>query len=126
GFLDSEGNELPERAQAHAPEYQAALSATYRHPLGWMARVDWSALDNFYFDYDHNERSQSYTLTHLKIGYEARNWSVHAWARNVFDKKYAVRGFYFVNDPVGETPQLFIQRGDPRVVGVTAQWRFGG
>ncbi|MET0987564.1 MAG: TonB-dependent receptor [Steroidobacteraceae bacterium] len=125
GFLDDGGNAFPARAQAHAPEYQAAISATYRHPTGWMARVDWSALDSFYFDYDHNQRSQAYTLTHLKAGYEARSWSVYGWVRNAFDKNYAVRGFYFVNDPLGDTPTLFTQRGDPRVIGMTAEWRFG-
>ena len=125
GFLDSQGEELPARAQAHAPEYQAAVSATYRHPLGWMARVDWSALDSFYFDYDHNQRSSSYTLTHLRAGYETQHWGAYAWVRNVFDKKYAARAFYFDNDPAGSGDTLYIQRGDPRVVGITAEWRFG-
>ncbi|MET0661020.1 MAG: TonB-dependent receptor, partial [Steroidobacteraceae bacterium] len=125
GFVGSAGIELPERAQAHAPEYQAAVAATYRHPLGWMARIDWTALDGFYFDYDHNQRSDAYSLTHLKLGYEREQWGVFLWARNVFDKNYAVRGFYFVNDPAGTEPTLFTQRGDPRVIGMTAEWRFG-
>lgn len=117
--------ELPPRAQAHAPNYQVAVSATYRHPLGWMARIDFTALDAFYFDHDHNERSRSYTLTHLRTGYEGENWSVYAWVRNLFDKDYAVRGFFFANDPIDPTPRLFIQHGDPRLVGVTAEWKFG-
>ena len=125
GILDTTGQKIPARAQASAPEYQAACSATYRHPLGWMARVDWTALDSYYFDYGHNQRSKSYTLTHLKAGYETQRWSAYAWVRNVFDKNYAIRGFYFVIDPAGSDPTLYTQRGDPRVIGMTAEWRFG-
>lgn len=46
------GEDLSSRDQAHAPRYQASLNATWRHPLGWMARVDVSAVDDYYFDVD--------------------------------------------------------------------------
>jgi hypothetical protein len=61
------GEDLSDRDQAHAPEYQLSLNATWRHPLGWMARVDVSAVDDFYFDVPPNPtRSAAYWLTHLK------------------------------------------------------------
>jgi outer membrane receptor protein involved in Fe transport len=123
GALDESGQPIAPRAQAHAPEYQAQINATYRH-VGWMARIDVSALDAFYFDVpsDHDQRSQAYELVHVKAGYEARRWSVHAWARNVFDQAYATRGFYFSNSPTSTDPQLYIQNGDPLQFGVSAQW----
>jgi len=113
---------LPDREQAHAPQYQVALDATWRHQ-GWMARVDFTALDDFYFDVpDNNTRSHAYSLVHLKFGYEAARWSVYAWGRNVFDETYAIRGFYFANDPADSTERQYIQRGDPRQIGVSVQW----
>jgi outer membrane receptor protein involved in Fe transport len=123
GAVAADGQPVAPRAQAHAPEYQAQLNATYRHS-GWMARVDASALAAFYFDVptDHDQRSQPYELVHLKAGYESERWSVHAWVRNVFDQAYATRGFYFVNSPTAMEPQLYIQHGDPRQFGVSAQW----
>ena len=33
-----EGVDVSDRDQAHAPEYQASVNATWRHPQGWMAR----------------------------------------------------------------------------------------
>jgi outer membrane receptor protein involved in Fe transport len=36
--LSPTGEDLSARDQAHAPRYQASLNATWRHPLGWMAR----------------------------------------------------------------------------------------
>jgi iron complex outermembrane receptor protein len=116
---------VPDREQAHAPQYQVALNGTWRHPAGWMARADLSAVDAFYFDVPPNDtRASSYSLVNLKAGYETERWSAFLWARNVFDEVYALRGFFFANDPADPTPKLYIQRGDPRRVGVSFTYSF--
>lgn len=119
------GEDLSARDQAHAPEYQLSLNATWRHPLGWMARIDVSAVDDFYFDVPPNPaRSDAYSLTNIKVGYEADRWSVYAWGRNVFDEDYAVRGFYFGNEPPLFENKRYVQLGEPQQFGVTARWEF--
>jgi iron complex outermembrane receptor protein len=126
--VDDDGNSVPvgSREQAHAPGHTAALHATWRDARGFMARVDVSAMDAFYFDVptDHQQKSRAYALAHLKAGYEARNWSVHAWLRNAFGKDYAVRGFFFSNEPPEWQQKLYVQQGDPRQLGVTASVNF--
>ncbi|HEY4366878.1 MAG TPA: TonB-dependent receptor [Steroidobacteraceae bacterium] len=118
-----QGVDLSDRSQAHAPDYQLALNATWRHPLGWMARVDFSAMDSFYFDVPPNDtRSGAYTLTNIKAGYEADHWSVYLWGRNIFDKNYAIRGFNFGNEPPNFDDKLYTQLGEPRQVGVGFKW----
>jgi len=42
----------------------------------------------------------------------------------VFDRTYAIRGFYFGNVPPDFPNQLYIQRGDPRQVGITFNYSF--
>jgi hypothetical protein len=37
---------------------------------------------------------------------------------------YAVRGFFFGNEPPDFADKLYIQRGDPRQVGVTFHYSF--
>ena len=119
------GEDLSSRDQAHAPEYQVSLNATWRHPVGWMARVDVSAVDDFYFDVPPSPiRSEAYALTNVKVGYETDRWSVFAWGRNVFDRDYAVRGFYFGNEPPLFENQRYVQLGEPQQFGVTARWEF--
>jgi outer membrane receptor protein involved in Fe transport len=116
---------LPDREQANAPKYQAALSAGWHHPRGWMARAEVSALDAFYFDVPPNDtRSNSYVLTNLQFGYEAARWSAYLWGRNIFNEVYAVRGFFFGNEPPDFPETRYIQRGDPRQVGVTFHYSF--
>jgi iron complex outermembrane receptor protein len=118
-----EGVDVSDRDQAHAPEYQLSLHAAWRHRSGWMARVDFVALDDFYFDVPPaNERADAYSLTHLKFGYESDRWSVHLWARNVFDEDYIVRGFYFANEPPNWEDKRYVQLGEPRQVGIGFRW----
>jgi outer membrane receptor protein involved in Fe transport len=122
---DQGGSMLPDREQAHAPKYQAALNATWRHPTGWTGRVGLTALDRFYFDVPPNDtQSHAYVLTNLQFGYETPRWSAMLWGRNVFNREYAIRGFYFGNEPPNFDNRLYIQRGDPRQVGVSFHYSF--
>jgi len=116
--------DLDGREWAHAPEWKAALSATWRHPAGWMTRLDLSGEAGFYFDTSHDQRSDSRFLANLRAGYEAERWSVHAWVRNLFDERYPVRGFYFGNEPPDFPTTLYLRWGDPRQIGVTARFVF--
>ncbi len=118
-----EGVDVSDRDQAHAPEYQLGLNATWRSPLGWMARVDLAAVDDFYFDVPpNNQRADAYALAHVKAGYEAQTWAVYLWSRNVFDEDYAVRGFYFGNEPPDFESKRYVQLGEPRQIGVSVKW----
>ena len=119
GDRDLEGREW-----AHAPEWKAALAATWRHPAGWMARLDLSGEAGFYFDTSHDQRSASRFIANLRAGYEVERWSVYAWGRNLFDERYPVRGFYFGNEPPDFPTELYLRWGDPRQLGVTARFSF--
>jgi len=114
--------DLDGREQAHAPGWQYSLSAEWSAGRGWMARADLAGSDAFYFDASHDERSESYSLLNLRAGYAGERWSAYAWGRNVLDERYAVRGFYFGLEPPDFADKLYVQRGDPRQVGVTISW----
>lgn len=111
------------RAQPHAPAYQFSLGVDWHH-AGWMARVDLTGKDSFYFETSSNETSSAYQLVNAKIGYEQPHWAMYAWVNNVFDKRYATRGFFFGNEPPDFTPKLYIQNGDPRQAGVTVRLKY--
>ena len=116
--------DLGGRGQAHAPRYTLAAGAQYRHDSGFFARVDVSARDEFYFDVTHDQKSQAYSLLNGRIGYDADTWLLQLWARNLLDKDYAVRGFYFGNEPPDFPNKLYTRLGDPRQIGVTIEKRF--
>ena len=131
GLLDAEFEDfvtpqvdLSGRAQAHAPDYTLAAGASYRHPSGVFARLDVTARDAFYFDVSHDQESEPYELVNGRIGYAADRWSVQVWARNLFDRQYAVRGFFFGNEPPDFPSKLYTRAGDPRQLGVTFDMSF--
>jgi len=115
---------LDGREQAHAPQYQYDLGLEYRGTRGAFARVDFAGVDDFYFDESHDERAPSRLLTHLKAGVSGKHWRAEVWVRNLFDRYYSQRGFYFGNEPPYYTPTRYVQAGDPRQAGVTLTYTF--
>lgn len=126
GFPDSvaEFPWLGGRDQAHAPRYTLATGIVYRTTNGFFARLDATARDAFYFDVSHDQKSKPYELLHARVGYESEDWVVRLWGRNLADTDYAVRGFYFGNEPPDFPATLYTRLGDPRQVGVTIERRF--
>jgi iron complex outermembrane receptor protein len=112
------------RKQAHAPQYTFAGGIVFRHPTGVFARLDATARDAFYYDVSHDQRSESYELVNTRLGFEGESWTVSLWARNLFDENYAVRGFYFGNEPPDFPDTLYTRLGDPRQIGITVEKRF--
>lgn len=113
------------RDQGHAPNYQYNVGADLS--LGpWSARMEVDGRDAFYFSDSHDQRSDSYALLHASLGYEIQALNLQLWGRNLTDRDYATRGFYFANDPRDfyETEENYVQLGAPRTWGVTATWNF--
>jgi iron complex outermembrane receptor protein len=103
------------RELANAPHWQAAVNATYRDARGPFARIDVTGMGGYYFDLPPNETtSKPYGLLHAKIGWEAHRWSAYLSGRNLLNKRYPVRGFYFGDVPPNFPSAVYVQLGDPR------------
>jgi outer membrane receptor protein involved in Fe transport len=117
----SVSRELP-----NAPHWQAAVNATYRDPRGAFARIDVTGMGSYYFDLPPNPTtSNRYGLVNGKIGWETRRWSAYLSGRNLLDKRYPVKGFYFGDVPPDFNNELYIQLGDPRTWLASASVKFG-
>ncbi len=114
------------RDQAHAPGYQYNLGADLGFGEGFVLRMELDGKDSFYFSDSHDQQSSSFTLVHASLNYELDDVAVKFWGRNLANKDYAVRGFYFPNDPRDfyEDDQAYVQLGDPRTFGVSASYSF--
>ncbi|MDU0355588.1 TonB-dependent receptor [Paraglaciecola aquimarina] len=113
------------REQAHAPKYQVNLGVItdLSQNLKWLLEVD--AKDDFYYSFGHDNRSDSIALVHTSLDYVMSDWRVSFYARNLFDKDYANRGFYFGNDPLDQwTPHVYEQFGEPRRVGINVKYSY--
>jgi outer membrane receptor protein involved in Fe transport len=120
-----DGAPVPERAQPHAPRWQAAADATVHGDGGWFARLDVTGTAGFYFDVPPNDtRTGGHVLAHLRAGRDGERWSTSAYVRNLGDRDYPVRGFYFGNEPPDFPNRLYTQLGAPREWGVTLEYRY--
>ncbi|WP_077338608.1 TonB-dependent receptor [Pseudocolwellia agarivorans] len=118
--IDISGREL-----AHSPKYTYSFGVTYQADSGLFANINVTGKDNFYFSDSHSEQSEGANLVNAKIGYEAKDWSVSLWARNLTDEKVATRGFFFGNEPDLDWVNKKYQRyGAPRQVGITLDYKF--
>lgn len=131
GLLDASFDEyvtpdvdLSGRDQAHAPGYTFAAGGRYTHARGWFVQLDVTGKDAFFFDVSHDQRSERYELVNARLGFEAERWSATFWARNLTDELYAVRGFFFGNEPPDFPPTLYTRLGDPRQLGVSLSLEF--
>ena len=92
---------------------------------GIYGRVELEGKDAFYFSDSHDQRSRAYQLLNASLGYRSGALDLTLWARNLTDEDYAVRGFYFGNDPRKfYANELYRQLGEPRVVGVRVRYEF--
>jgi iron complex outermembrane receptor protein len=115
------------RELANAPHWQAAVNATYRDPRGPFARVDVTGMGGYYFDLPPNyTTSKPYGLIDSKIGWETARWSAYLSGRNLLNKRYPVRGFYFGDVPPNFPYEEYVQLGDPRTWVASITVNFGG
>ncbi len=117
--------EQENRDQANAPKYQFNLGANISllDNLQWHFEIE--GRDEFFFASGHNKASQSYELIHTSLNYSLDQLEMTLWVRNLTDQDYAVRGFYFGNDPrKGYVAEPYQQLGSPRTFGLNAKYSF--
>jgi iron complex outermembrane recepter protein len=124
--VGASGEQSLSRELANAPHWQGAVHATYRAPQGAFARLDLTGMGAYYFDLPPNDtRSAPYGLLHAKLGWESGRWSAYVWGRNLLNRDYPVRGFYFGLEPPDYPNKLYLQLGDPRAFGANVVVQFG-
>jgi outer membrane receptor protein involved in Fe transport len=143
-FITADGLSLSGEEQAHAPNYQFNIGVNYQPTDAWLFNISLDSKDEFYFsdtryyDYDGNDsveideaipeqdlQSKASVLLNASISYLADNWQVKLWGRNLGDKNYANRGFYFPNDPRdGYAPKQYTLLSEPLVFGVSLDYQF--
>jgi iron complex outermembrane recepter protein len=114
------------RQVAHAPDYTYSLGAEIYPTSAWTIRANVEGKDDFYFSDSHNAQSSRYDIVNASADYRHnKNWKVSVWARNLFDKDYATRGFFFGNNPAnGYVNETYTQLAEPRVAGMTVTYDY--
>ena len=116
--------DLEGRAQAHAPEKSYAFGLNWNPFENSFFSINFVGKSDFYYSDSHNNKSKSYALTNINYSYISGQWTYSIWGRNIFDKYYSTRGFYFGNEAPNFTETLYERHGDPRHIGATVKYDF--
>lgn len=125
GITRQDGSTIDNREQAHAPSYHvnAGLNWDISDAFSWL--IEFDAKDAFYYSFSHDQQSENIVIAHTSVDYRINNWQISLYARNIFDKLYANRGFYFGNDPRDEyATHLYEQFGEPRRIGLNFKYQY--
>ncbi|TCK19614.1 outer membrane receptor protein involved in Fe transport [Ancylobacter aquaticus] len=110
------GGEFPE-----APSVTFNIGGIYRHASGVFVSADLAYTDSYYSTADvantADEQVSAFTIVNAAIGYEAKNWSMTLFAKNIFDEAY-LTGISVSGSSSSATV------GDGRMIGVRARATF--
>jgi hypothetical protein len=124
-FINSEGQDLDGRQQAHAPRYQYTIGTGWDLLPGLTLDINVQGRDSFYFSDSHYGQSTPYDLLNASLTWTKGLWQTTLWGRNLTDEDYAVRGYFFGNDPRdGYTSKDYTQLGEPLRYGLTVKLDF--
>ena len=100
---------------AFAPEYNYNIGIQYRGEQGYFAKADLNGYGKTYFDNANKYNRDPYNLVNAKIGYEAENYDIYLYGKNIFNKEHNTVGAW------GGGGVLYSK---PREIGVQLAYRF--
>jgi iron complex outermembrane receptor protein len=116
--------DLEGREQAHAPSYSFSSGLRWNITNDLEFLLDVTGKNNFYYSDSHDNQSDDYVLTNLNVVYTRGKLRYNFWTKNLFDKYYSLRGFYFGNEAPNFEDALYERHGDPRNLGLSIQYEF--
>ncbi len=116
--------DLEDRSQAHAPEHSYSIGGNLNLKNNFYLKLDINGKSSFYYSDSHDNQSKSYQLTNLTFGYSNANFTVDLWIRNLFNKYYSTRGFFFGNEAPNFIDTLYRRQGDPKHIGISLIYNF--
>jgi len=116
--------DLQDRAQAHAPEKTYSVGMNFNLKNNFYLKFDINGKSSFYYSDSHDNKSQSYHLLNINLGYSKDNITAELWMRNALNKYYSTRGFYFGNEAPDFVDTLYRRQGDPKNIGFSLRYNF--
>jgi len=86
-FSDSRGDYSGNK-NTFSPSYNYNIGTQYRGDQGYFARVDINGYGKTYFNNANTNSKDPYKLVNAKIGYEAEDYDIYLYGKNIFDEEY--------------------------------------
>jgi len=123
-FVLDNGNAGGGRVLANTPSYGYTLGMRYRSTAGFFVNLDWMNRARQYDSNNQNEARRPFSVVNGNLGWTRGAWTVTIWGRNLLDKAYDQRVFFFGNEDPDYVETRYESRAAPRQFGVTAAYSF--
>ncbi|WP_321416059.1 TonB-dependent receptor [uncultured Desulfobacter sp.] len=110
-YQDAAGDYSDNKAP-NVPEYTFAIGGQYRAGNGFYAGFNLVGVGKTYLERTNTYERDAYQLINAKIGYEAENWDIYLYGKNIFDEDYS------------NEDATYVYYSDPREIGVKLTYRF--
>lgn len=114
----SDGNNYSGKEFAGVPKITANVGFFWKNTQNIFFATDVAYLGKKYSDNENTLEVPAYTVVNSKIGYEQKDWTISLYVNNLFDKKY------YQNKTKNDATTFNYQFGDPRLVGVTFEYKW--
>ncbi len=92
----------------YVPQYNAGISAQYRHRSGLIVRIGFTAVGETVFDPVNSALNQSaYGLLSARFGYEREHFGIFLFGENLTDTEYFTKKVSSLNAGAPGQPQIF-------------------
>ncbi len=112
-FKDSLGD-YSGNDHAYAPKYNYSIGAKYRDDMGIYAQVGVHGKSSYYGDKANESKNSGYAIANAKIGYEADNYDIYLYCKNITNKEHNTEGYY----------DYYTLVSAPREMGIQITYRF--
>ncbi|MEO5960435.1 MAG: TonB-dependent receptor [Opitutaceae bacterium] len=123
-FTLTNGSSGGGRRLANTPRYGYTLGTRYRAESGLSGQVELVGRAQQFDSNNQNEARRAFRVVNASLAYGWREWTISVWGRNVFDRIYDKRVFFFGNEDPDYIETRYESRADRRQVGLTIGYRF--
>jgi len=112
---------------SNSPKYTYAVRLDYDSLDDFFANIEITGSDAYFEENTHEEKRNAYNVVNASFGYQYENWTFTIWSKNLFDRGYEDRVFFFDNydpDPATSGKQSYESPAAPRTFGVTANYKW--
>jgi len=105
---------------SNSPKYTYAVRLDYDSLDDFFANIEITGSDAYFEENTIEEKRNAYDVVNASVGYRYDNWTFTIWSKNLLDRGYEDRVFFFDNYDGGE--KRYEAPAAPRTFGVSANY----
>ena len=108
---------LLDRESSYAPEINYAFIFNNLLTDNLTINTTIHGKSSYYLSDNHDAKSNGYSLLDINIQHKKNNLTFNLWVKNISDKRYPIKAFYFVLTP-DNIEDFYYQYNKPRTYGI--------